>query len=108
MNKLLYWMWCGCHTKEGFFDFCEEKGFQWLDILEVFVSWQLKIQEHFSFPCQSLQLLSCFPVQEEQFLFPLLFIFLPFICSCLFIFLLILGCCGTEYAVRGQPALWNK
>lgn len=39
MNKLLYWMWCGCHIKEGGFGFCEGKGFQWLNILEVFVSW---------------------------------------------------------------------
>lgn len=80
-----------------------------LNILKIFVSCQWKVQEHFSaFPCLSLQLLSCFPVQEGQFPFPLLLIFLPFICNCLFIFLFILGCCGTECAVGAQPALWNQ
>lgn len=99
-------MWWGCRAKKDGFFFHEGKGFQWLDILEIFVPCQWKVQEHFSaFPCLSLQLLSWFPVQEEQFPFPLLLVFLPFICNCLFIFLFILGCCGTEYAVRAQKAL---
>lgn len=36
-------MWDVCHTKKGGFRFHEGKGFQWLDILEIFVSWQLKV-----------------------------------------------------------------
>lgn len=66
MNKLLYLIWWGYHTKEDVFGFHEGKGFQWLGILEIFVSCQWKVQEHFSaLPCLSLQLLPCFLVQEE-------------------------------------------
>ena len=51
---------------------------------------------------------SPFPAQEEQFPFPLLFLFLPFLHNSLFTFLCILGFCGKEYAIRGQPSLWDK
>lgn len=59
-------------------------------------------------PMLSSCLSSPIPGQEQQFPFPLLFLFLPFICNSLFSFLCILGCCGKEYAVRRQPSLWDK
>lgn len=63
-------MWDVCHTKKGGFRFHEGKGFQWLDILEIFVSWQLKVQEHFSaFPCLSLSCYLAFQYKNSS-LFP--------------------------------------
>lgn len=104
-------MWCGCHKKEGASGFHEGKGLQWLSILEIFGSWQLEVYVHFSlFPRAYLSscLSSPFPAQEEPFPFPLLFLFLPFLRNSLFTFPCVLGCCGKEYAVRGQSSLWDK
>lgn len=67
------------------------------------------------FPLSLTYLSSCLPslflAQEEQFLFPLLLLFLPFLPflhNSLLSLLFILGYWGKEYAIRGQPSLWDK
>lgn len=106
MNKLLYCMWCGCHTKEGVSGFHEGKGFQWLDIMVIFVS--ESTEAFFCFPLPVSSVVILLSNTRGTVPFSLVIYFPPFHLQLSVHLLSILACCGTEYVVRAQPALWNQ
>lgn len=94
--------------KGRWFWFLWRKGFS---VADYFGSLCLLVAENtgaFFFPLPVSPIVILLSSTRGTVPFSLVIYFPPFHLQLLFIFLLILGCCGTEYAVRGQPTLWNK